>query len=117
ADFLATWISPVEFARDYASRRRSPEMSRHVQFEGRMSVTGSKADRRVRSSPEEIRGHLAHMAAQLQAGQAVDLAGDLPRGRSLVVCGLNDLHTQVLVNHINHLLGNYGATLDIERPS
>jgi molybdopterin-containing oxidoreductase family iron-sulfur binding subunit len=113
ADFLGTWISPIEFTRDYASRRLPPEMSRHTQFESRMSLTGSKADRRVPSSPAEIRQHLAQMVVRLQEGPAADL----PHGRSLVVCGLNDLHAQVLVNRINCLLGSYGATVDIERPS
>ena len=38
-------------------------------------------------------------------------------GRSLVVCGEQDLNVQKLCNFINHLLGNYGATLDIAQPS
>jgi molybdopterin-containing oxidoreductase family iron-sulfur binding subunit len=121
ADFLGTWISPVEFARDYASRRLPPEMSWHVQFEARLSLTGSKADRRVRISPTEIRGRLAHLAEQISGnnGGGDDLAERLmrARGRSLVVCGTNAIHAQVLVNYINHLLGNYGATIDIDRPS
>src|SRR5207248_360928 len=54
ADFLGTWISPVEFTRDYSSRRRPPQTSWHAQFESRMSLTGSKADRRVRTAPGEI---------------------------------------------------------------
>jgi molybdopterin-containing oxidoreductase family iron-sulfur binding subunit len=119
ADFLGTWISPVEFARDYASRRLPPNRSWHTQFEARMSLTGSKADRRVRTAPGEIRERLAKLAEQIAAGHGDDVAERLlhARGRSLVVCGLNDLDTQVLVNHINHLLGSYGTTLDIERPS
>ncbi|HEV2445482.1 MAG TPA: hypothetical protein VGS58_06150, partial [Candidatus Sulfopaludibacter sp.] len=121
ADFLGTWISPVEFARDYASRRLPPNRSWHAQFEARLSLTGSKADRRVRVAPDEISGRLVRLAEQIAAGNA---AGDEPaerllraRGRSLVVCGVNDLNAQLLVNHINHLLENYGTTLDIERPS
>jgi molybdopterin-containing oxidoreductase family iron-sulfur binding subunit len=39
------------------------------------------------------------------------------RGHSLVLCGSQDVLTQVVCNFINHLLGNYGKTLDIERPS
>ena len=121
ADFLGTWISPVEFTHDYSSRRRPPEMSWHAQFEGRMSLTGSKADRRVRTAPGEIREHLAQLAERIAAnnGSGDEVAERLlrARGRSLVVCGANDVHVQVLVNYINHLLGNYGATLDIEHPS
>jgi molybdopterin-containing oxidoreductase family iron-sulfur binding subunit len=121
ADFLGTWISPVEFARDYASRRLPPNMSWHAQVEGRMSLTGSKADRRVRATPAEIRERLARLAQQVVANSAGgdELAERLlrARGHSLVVCGVNDLGTQILVNYINHLLGNYGTTLDIEKPS
>jgi molybdopterin-containing oxidoreductase family iron-sulfur binding subunit len=119
ADFLGTWISPVEFARDYASRRVPPEMSWHEQFEARMSLTGSKADQRTRIAPHEIREHLWRLAEQISSGRGDGLAGRMlhARGRSLVVCGANDLDAQLLVNHINHLLGNYGNTLDLERPS
>jgi len=119
ADFLGTWISPVEFAHDYASRRLPPNISWHVQYEGRMSLTGSKADRRVRTAPAEIRNRLADLVEQISSGRGDDLAERLlrARGRSLVVCGTNDLDIQILVNHVNHLLENYGKTLDIERPS
>jgi len=125
ADFLGTWISPVEFARAYAERRqatlRAPEPLWHAQFEARFSVTGGKADRRIRIAPGEIRGRLAELAERIARN---DARGDetaerllRARGRSLVVCGVNDIHTQVLANYCNHLLGNYGATVDIERPS
>jgi MoCo/4Fe-4S cofactor protein with predicted Tat translocation signal len=121
ADFLGTWISPVEFTRDYSSRRAPPEMSWHTQFESRMSLTGSKADHRVRTAPAEIRERLARLAQQIATNESGgdELAGRLlhARGRSLVICGANDLQAQVAVNYINHLLGNYGATVDIEKPS
>jgi len=132
ADFLGTWISPVEFTAAYSRRRKpeSGELSYHVQFEARMSLTGTKADRRVRVAPAEIVSVLEGLAARLE-----QLAGVTPRlapaadssldevarrlwearGRSLVVCGLNDVAAQVLANYANHLLGNYGATLDLER--
>jgi MoCo/4Fe-4S cofactor protein with predicted Tat translocation signal len=121
ADFLGTWISPVEFARDYASRRSLPGRSWHAQFEGRMSLAGSKADRRIRVAPPETRERLRQLAQRIAANDAKgdDVAAKLlaARGRSLVVCGANDLDAQLLANYINHLLGNYGSTLDIERPS
>src|SRR5690242_15929200 len=41
ADFLGTWLSPVEFARQYAEGRRRDGPSRlHVQFEPGLSLTG-----------------------------------------------------------------------------
>jgi len=39
------------------------------------------------------------------------------REKSLVVCGSNDVSTQVLVNYTNQILGNYGTTIDLEKPS
>jgi len=73
ADFLGTWISPVEYTRGYTSRRRvdesSPSKSYHVQIESRLSLTGSNADQRLRVTPGEM-GHLAtHLAARV-AGRA-----------------------------------------------
>ena len=141
ADFLGTWISPVEFTRDYATGRRldstPPRMSYHAQFESRLSVTGTKADRRVRVSPQELGETMVRLASQLAriAGTAFPLAvsdsvgpldsglADLAkrlwqaRGRSLVVCGSQDVRQQVLANYMNDLLGNYGSTVETARPS
>jgi molybdopterin-containing oxidoreductase family iron-sulfur binding subunit len=141
ADFLGTWISPVEFAAGYRAGRTPeatpPRFSYHVQLESRLSLTGTKADRRVRVGPDEYGLLLTHLAARLAgranvpfaapgleesplpAGVLDELADRLwkARGRSLVVCGRQDVPAQVLVNFLNHLLGNYGATLDLTQPS
>ncbi len=141
ADFLGTWISPVEFTAAWQTRRapteKHPDMSYHVQFEGRMSLTGGNADRRYRLSPAEYGTALGHLATKLSklAGQEAptgtpsespivehdldELADRLwhARGTSVVLCDSQDVSVQVLVNFINDLLGNYGKTLDIERPS
>ena len=48
SDFLGTWLSPVEFARQF-STNRDPEagkMSRFVAFEGILTMTGANADER-----------------------------------------------------------------------
>jgi Fe-S-cluster-containing dehydrogenase component len=39
------------------------------------------------------------------------------RSRGLVVSGSQDVRVQLLCNFMNHTLGAYGATLDLERPS
>jgi molybdopterin-containing oxidoreductase family iron-sulfur binding subunit len=136
ADFLATWISPVEYTAAYhAGRRLDGSASRHsfhVQYESRLSLTGSNADRRVRRTPAEIRSAIATLAALLEkkasssplSGGAGDaelaaLANRLwdHRGRSLVVSGVNDIDSQLSINAINSLLGNYGTTLDLASPS
>lgn len=141
ADFLGAWIAPVEFAADYHKGRpldeSKPRMSYHVQFESRLSLTGSKADQRVRIAPDEAGLILTHLAARIaaKAGVPLETAGmeEPPvrpklldrlaallwqsRGRSLVLCGSQDMRLQLLSNLINHLLRNYGATLDVEHPS
>jgi molybdopterin-containing oxidoreductase family iron-sulfur binding subunit len=142
ADFLGSWIAPVEFTRAYRAGRlltgTPPRSSYHVQVESRLSLTGSKADERVCVAPDEIGPVLTCLAVSLArlAGVRLEGAGDdgLPpalagvcdhlaqrlwqaRGRSLVLCGSQDVPTQVVCNFVNHLLGNYGVTLDVERPS
>jgi molybdopterin-containing oxidoreductase family iron-sulfur binding subunit len=46
ADFLGTWISPVEFTKGWSKNRKAEEkkMSRHMHFESNLSITGSNAD-------------------------------------------------------------------------
>ena len=41
---------------------------------------------------------------------------EMHRGNSLVVSGANDPNTQLLVNKINYILGNYGKTIDLDKP-
>ena len=56
ADFLGNWILPVKYARDYAKGRKlvnEDTMSRHIQFESNMSLTGSNADKRFPIRPSE----------------------------------------------------------------
>ncbi|HJZ78153.1 MAG TPA: hypothetical protein VKE51_40780, partial [Vicinamibacterales bacterium] len=139
SDFLGTWLSPVEFTREYAMRRR-PEsaapMSRHVQFESGVSLTGSNADLRVAIRPSQqalaVLGLLRRLARKRGDAAVPDLdesaldrraldstADDLwrARGESLVVCGVNDVDTQILVHAMNALLGNIGTTLDLDNVS
>jgi len=137
ADFLGTWIAPVSYTTRYASRRGPGEdRSHHVQIESRLSLTGSRADRRVLLSPRETRRAIERLCAELagRAGESVpevagleaaltqtivELADRLwmARGQSLVVSGSNDVDCQALVNEANERLGNYGHTLDLQRAS
>ncbi len=140
ADFLGTWVSPVEFTRGYREARSlegdPPRCSYHVQFEGRLSLTGTKADLRVRILPEDEPRVIEQLVARVaaKAGVAFEARGGAPavdgavlddlaarlwaaRGESLVMAGTPDLAAQVLVNYLNQLLGNYGHTIDLERPS
>jgi MoCo/4Fe-4S cofactor protein with predicted Tat translocation signal len=139
-DFLGTWISPIEYAAQYAKGRKvsanSPVMSRHIQVESNYSLTGSNADHRVAVRPSEVgavivalynevakaSGAATVSGPQLPADKQKKIglvAGELlaARGKSLVVSGSNNQGEQVLVNGINNLLGNYGGTIDFANAS
>ena len=156
ADFLGTWISPVEYAAAYQAGRvpseQSAAMAYHVQFEPRMSLTGSKADRRECVRPEEIGLIMSHLATRIAKKAGAKGVGSLfpsraeglpetlkplaetekdsrplldelaerlwqAKGKSLVLCGSQDESAQTVCNLLNELLGAYGKTIDIERPS
>lgn len=137
ADFLGTWISPVEYATQYAEKRRiadtdNPSMSRHIQVEAHMSMTGSNADNRILVKPSEqgaaivalyneVSGsNLNGPALNDKAKKAItSVANELKaaRGKSLVVCGTNNVAEQILVNAINNALGNIGNTVDFNHAS
>src|ERR1051326_1855832 len=78
ADFLGTWIAPVQFTRGYAKARslqndEAPKMMRHVQFESHMSLTGSNADTRVRVSRIEEVLALLYLASLITSDKKVAL--------------------------------------------
>ncbi|MBK9734393.1 MAG: hypothetical protein IPO92_05240 [Saprospiraceae bacterium] len=137
ADFLGTWISPIEYAAAYAKGRKisdlaRAEMSRHIQVESHMSMTGSNADNRILVKPTEQGVAIAHLYNEIVAGGASSVglndkaksalskvAKELKeaQGKSLVVSASNNLNEQLMINAINNSLGNYGATIDISVPS
>jgi Fe-S-cluster-containing dehydrogenase component len=137
-DFLGTWLSPVEFSAQYAKRRDlrkgSNDLNRHYQIEAGMSLTGSNADIRIRANRDEFGKILSylynHLAAkrgytvmdhQITDGEITEKLGyiladlEANAGRSLVVCGDNNPHIQVVVNAINYLLNNNGQTITWDR--
>jgi molybdopterin-containing oxidoreductase family iron-sulfur binding subunit len=121
-DFLGTWISPVEFTRAYASRRKPDGewVSRHIQYESRMSLTGANADLRVPINPSEELAVATSLLNELLTQKITsETAKELwsHRGESLVVSGTNDLSIQIAVAAINDLLGNVGKTIDLDNPS
>lgn len=139
ADFLGTWISPEEFTRQYVSNRNSKsleskKMSRHIQFEAGMSLTGTNADNRYPIKPSEEGVALLSLynavagtslaGSKKLSNKAIDNAITLAakelvaaKGKALVVAGSNDVATQTLVNAINSLLGSYGSTIDLDNAS
>ncbi|MEP6795906.1 MAG: 4Fe-4S dicluster domain-containing protein [Saprospiraceae bacterium] len=141
ADFLGTWISPVQYAHAYSKNRKikdatNAKMSRHIQIESYMSLTGTNADNRIRIKPSESSAVLGRLYDKIASSKgessingpslnsslsaAIDKTADellkLP-GESLLVCGTNNIGDQALVCAINHLLGNEGSTVDIQQYS
>ncbi|MBK6889783.1 MAG: TAT-variant-translocated molybdopterin oxidoreductase [Chitinophagales bacterium] len=130
ADFLGTWVAPVEFTQQYTSRRKlrssKDTMNKHWQFESYMSITGAKADVRTSIKPSEIGTIVAALYNEITgANQNASLndkakaalkkvAAELKTagaGKGLVVCGSNDVNIQLVVNAINDALGAYGSTI------
>lgn len=136
ADFLGNWISEPRASRQYAKGRRisreNPTMSRHYQYEAALTITGGCADYRVPVKPSQegmVVAALYNLIAQKAGASTISgVSGDFDhlkkcaddlwnnRGKGLVVSGLNDVDVQTVVNGINQLLGNYGGTLDAEKP-
>lgn len=131
ADFLGTWISPVEFSKGYAVNRRinkdNPQLSRHIHFESTLSLTGSNADDRFTHKPSEVGAVALHILAKLTGSgnppalndaklvKGIDLAVaqlNAAKGAGLVVCGSNDVNVQVVVNAINEAIGANGTTIN-----
>lgn len=141
ADFLGTWISPTEYAANYVKNRRivdtaHPKMSKHIQVESQMSMTGSNADARVLVKPSEQGAAIVTLyneVARLVGSESVSpmplnekatkalkkVAADLvaAKGKSLVISASNDINEQILINRTNDLLGNYGTTIDFSEAS
>ncbi|MBW6489892.1 MAG: TAT-variant-translocated molybdopterin oxidoreductase [Lentimicrobium sp.] len=134
-DFLGTWLAPAEFAQDYAVMRSLTDgenrLSHHVQFETRLSITGSKADKRYPVKPSEIGSLITGLYNQIAQLAGISglpggsdheslpvLAGQLwkSRGKSIVVCGSNEVNEQIIINGINELLQNSGNTIDYSAP-
>ena len=136
ADFLGTWISPTEYAKQWAKGRQikditNPKMSRHIQVESGMSLTGSNADNRILAKPSEMGAAIAYLANKIVGGVSVPnlnpeakagldkVAAELKAagGKSLVVSGTNNVSEQILVNAINSSLGNIGSTVNFAHAS
>ncbi|MEP7141479.1 MAG: TAT-variant-translocated molybdopterin oxidoreductase [Ferruginibacter sp.] len=131
ADFLGTWLSPVEFAYQYAQNRRitgeHPAMSRHIHFESSLSLTGSNADDRYIHRPSEKAAVALALLAKLggtvtapaisddalnKGIEAAAAALNASKGAALVVCGSNDVNLQIIVNAINEAIGANGKTIN-----
>jgi MoCo/4Fe-4S cofactor protein with predicted Tat translocation signal len=130
ADFLGSWLSPVEFAYQYSKKRKinnkEKVMSKHFQFESMMSMTGGNADERYMHRPSQAGAVAAALLAAV-SGQGVTGIADAKlkagieaaakallanRQKALVVSGSNDVNVQTIVHGINNAIEANGYTVD-----
>ncbi|MDP1810521.1 MAG: TAT-variant-translocated molybdopterin oxidoreductase [Sediminibacterium sp.] len=134
ADFLGTWLSPVEFARQYAIGKKldekNPEMSKHIHFESVASLTGSNADEKYLHRPSETGAIVAALLSAVNGQGATGISDPklkagienaakalvANKGAALVVAGSNDVNVQIAVNAINEAVGAGGKTIDWSTP-
>ncbi len=130
ADFLGDWIGQ-SVSGDYATRRKpGKNMSRHIQFESNMSLTGSNADKRHRMKPSEMGGAIIALHNEIAAAkggsslpgakgnaQIKAAAKELLKAGSnaLIVSGSNNADIESIVIAINNMLGNNGSTIDFSK--
>ena len=138
ADPLGLSISPVEAALAWAKGRDpdAADRSYWIQAEGRLSLTGAKADRRILADAAERKRLLVDVVRMVakslevslptalvapltpwRADVAADIAARLvaAKGRALVLADAEDLELQLAVAFLNHALGAYGGPLDLGR--
>ena len=121
ADFLGDWQGGG-YDSSYSKGRipKKGKMSRHVQFEANLSLTGANADKRVPLTPMQQKIALAQLYAKLNG---TSVGGELPenvqmtienvasqirknRSGAVVVTGLDDVNAQTVVLAINEMLGS-----------
>ncbi len=129
ADFLGDWEGG-NFAVGYAESRdpKGGSMSRHIQFEANMSLTGAKADKRVLAKPSEQKLVLAALYEYIVNGSSsISLSNKLKdavkkaisqlqsAGKgAVVVSGIPEAEAQLLVLAINEALNS--QVMDVENP-
>ncbi|MBT8282559.1 MAG: TAT-variant-translocated molybdopterin oxidoreductase [Muriicola sp.] len=121
ADILSDWQGGGYDA-GYSRGRvpKSGKMSRHIQFESNMSLSGANADQRVPLKPSEQKKALAALYGMLNNSR---VSTDLSEGtlamvnniateirskgsKAVVVSGLDDVNAQRVVLAINEMLGS-----------
>jgi len=121
ADFLGDWQGGG-FDSGYAQGRipQNGKMSRHIQFETNMSLSGANADMRVPLKPSEQKLVLAKLHSYIVGGS---VSGNLPKNleavvnkvaseinkagsNAVVVTGLQDVNAQTVALEINAKLSS-----------
>ncbi len=99
ADFLETWVSPCEYARDWSTSRKGATPSRVIHVEPRLSLTGANADTWLAAKPgTEVRLAVALLKLLLDSGFGSDLGGD-------VLSGIKSITSKVSISAVSHETG------------
>lgn len=121
ADFLGDWQGGG-FESGYAKGRvpTDGKMSRHIQIEANMSLTGANADKRIPATPSQQKQALSKLYSYV-TGQSVStdlpaqldeaiqkVASELKKAGSngVLVTGINDVNAQTVALEINSALGS-----------
>ena len=129
ADFLADWQGGG-YEGGYAKGRipTKGKMSRHIQFESNMSLSGANADKRIPLTPTQQKIALAKLYGKLNGAsvggeltpameKAVEnVANQIKKAGSnaVVVTGLDDVNAQLVVLAINEMLAS--KAVDVKAP-
>ncbi|RIV43009.1 TAT-variant-translocated molybdopterin oxidoreductase [Flagellimonas pelagia] len=128
ADFLGDWQGGG-YEGGYAKGRvpKHGKMSRHIQLESNMSLSGANADKRYPMTPTQQKIALAKLYGKLNGSnvgggtsdvdEAVEkVATEIKKAgsKAVVVTGLNDVNAQTVVLAINKLLAS--EAFDTENP-
>lgn len=118
ADFLGDWQGGG-FEADFAKTRvpKNGKMSRHIQFEANLSLTGANSDKRILAKPSEQAFALINLYNKLTGSSLpskktsvdVDVEKAVKQlkstgNKSVVVCGINDKNLQLITLAINNFL-------------
>ena len=130
ADFLADWQGGG-YDSGYSKGRipREGKMSRHIQFESNMSLTGANADKRIALKPSEQKKALASLFGKLNnSAVSVDLSDAISKAvdevaaeikkagnKAIVVTGLDDVNAQAVTLSINEMLASEAFHPDKQR--
>ncbi|NCO62423.1 MAG: TAT-variant-translocated molybdopterin oxidoreductase [Flavobacteriales bacterium] len=121
ADFLGDWQGGG-FDANYSKNRipQNGKMSRHIQIESNMSLTGANADKRIPLTPNQQKVALAKLYSYVVGGS---VSGNLPEviedavkkaasqlkkagSNGLVVTGIQDVNAQTVALEINEYLNS-----------
>ncbi|MAU25862.1 MAG: quinol:cytochrome C oxidoreductase [Muricauda sp.] len=120
ADFLGDWQGGG-YDDGYAKGRipKNGKMSRHIQLESNMSLTGANADKRIPLTPTQQKVALAKLYGKLNGssvgggtsevdGVVDSIAAQIRKAgsKAVVVTGLDDVNAQTVVLAINKMLAS-----------